>query len=359
MTAYYFVFGVLALLSVANYVRGFRQFRLPFFLISVILLVLFAGLRGPLVGVDYNSYVLAFQTVPDISYWLTGEYSYSLTQLWMEPAYIFFSALVKTFTEDYRWMFLGVAFLSVGIAAYNYYKLSSYVFLTLLLFFIHTYLIRDMGQIRSAIAAAIGLFLIPQLSMQYRIKPIVTIAVAGLFHLGSLSFLLAYFASFLKVSRRLIVLGLGISFLFPIFGVSKALLGIGVGNVKDKIEGYLASEYANELGMFDIVNIKNLAIMCLILIFWDRLSKKIAFFETLVLFMFLATAWRIGFHDSGIFAGRIATFFGIVEVILVPSFIMIFKNKLIISLFVIAYAFFTFYLNVISKSIINPYDLAF
>lgn len=360
MAIYYIIFAVLALFSIMNHVREFRQYRLPFFLFSAILLILLSGLRASTVTPDYGAYVANFLFVPDLSYWLTGEFVYTFAETWMEPAYVAFGAFIKLFTSDYRWMFLGVASLSVGIAAYNYYKLSKYAFLTLLLFFVHTYLYRDMTQIRSAIAAAIGLFLIPQLSEQKRIKPLITISFAGLFHMASLSLLIAYFISLFNFNRKHILLGLGISFLLAAVGVSNLLIQAlpNLGYITVILEGYQNSQYVDTVNIFDLTNVKNLSIMCLILFFWKRLKKKVPFFEMLALFMFLATAWRIVFSDFGIFAARISTFFGIVEVILLPSFVMIFRSKLIITLLIIAYSFATLYLNTI-KMVVNPYDLAF
>lgn len=345
--------------ALGNHVKQFRQIRIVPYLFAVLVLILFAGLRAPEVTADYGNYVFRFEMVPHLGYWLTGEFVYSFREVWMEPGYIAVGAFIKTFTDNHVWMFLGVAFLSVGIAAYSYYQYTPLVFLTLLLFFVHTYFYRDMTQIRSAVAAAVGLFLIAQLYNKQYVRSLFTIGLASLFHMAALSLLLAYVASFVRLTRKRVFWGLIAAVVLGVVGVSGFLLQIlpGMGYITVKLEGYAGSKYAESVSLFDITNIKNLAVMCFVLLFWNRLERKVPYFKILALFMFMATAWRVAFSDFGIFAARIATFFGIVEVLLVAAFVLIFRQKIVASLAVILYAFSVFYLNLEKK--LNPYELAF
>src|SRR5690606_24938035 len=131
-----------------------------------------------------------FLEIPHLGHWLNGNYEYSFDDAWMEPGYIFVGAFIRLFTENYVFLFVVIAGLSVGVAAYNYYRYSPYLFLTLVLFFVHTFLYRDMIQIRSAVAAAIGLFLISQIEHRQHAKVVVTIAFASLFHMAAMSYIL-------------------------------------------------------------------------------------------------------------------------------------------------------------------------
>ena len=357
MTPYYVTFTALALLSLTHFIKELKRYRLPFFLVVLAYLILFAGLRAPHVAADYSTYVNKFETVPHLGYWFTGEFVYTFAETWMEPAYIAYGAFVKVFTDEYIWMFLAVAFLSVGIASYNYYRYAPYLFLTLLLFYVHTYFYRDMTQIRAAVAAAIGLFLVAQILCKHHTKALVTIGMAGLFHMASLSLLIPWLASFVKLTRKKVFVGIIIALVLGSIGISHILLQVlpNLGYITVKLIGYSQSHYIDTVQIFDITNLKNLAIIAFVLLFWKRLEVKVPYFHILVLFMFLATAWRIAFADFGIFAARVATFFGIVEVLLVPAFILIFRQKIFISLIVIVYAFMTLYLNAEKK--LNPYEL--
>lgn len=254
MAPYYTIFAMLALFSMAENTHEFKKVRLPFFLFSVLVLILFAGLRGADVAGDYGNYVERFDMVPSLRYWLNGEFVYNFRDVLMEPGYIAFGAFIKIFTGDHRWMFLGVAFLSVGIASYNYYKYAPFVFLTLLLFFVHTYFYRDMTQIRSAVAASIGLFLVGQLHKEQHARPLMTIGIAGLFHVASLSLALAYVASYLRLTRRKVFIGLLIAVVLGVVGISSFLLQAlpDLGFVTTRLESYFNSKHADSVSLYDV-----------------------------------------------------------------------------------------------------------
>ncbi|WP_306331919.1 EpsG family protein [Vibrio injensis] len=360
MTPYLVVFGWLAFCSVAQNTKQFSYLKPFFFILSSLLLIFFAGFRGAGVGADDWNYIIKFLEVPDINYWLKREFSYSFSETWMEPSYIILGAIIRVFSSSYTCLFLIVSLFSVGIASYNYYRFSKYVFLVLVLFFVHTYLYRDINQIRSAVAAAIGLFLIPQIYHRQHFRIICTICLAGTFHMASLSLIFVYFLSFLKFTNKRLVAGYLISLTLGFVGVSSLLLNIlpSLGYVTTKLNHYSNSDYANSISLFDITNIKNSFFFILFVFFRERLKKKLIYYDTMMIFYFLAVTWRIAFNDFGIFAARVATFFGIVEVILIPALIYVFKQKLIITFFILVYAFITLYFNLYVKAMAYPYEMS-
>ncbi|MDQ2109556.1 MULTISPECIES: EpsG family protein [unclassified Vibrio] len=360
MTPYLVVFGWLAFCSVAQNTKQFSYLKPFFFILSSLLLIFFAGFRGAGVGADDWNYIIKFLEVPDISYWFTGEFTYSFSETWMEPAYIALGAIIRLFTSNYTYLFLVVSLFSVGIASYNYYSFSKYVFLVLVLFFVHTYLYRDINQIRAAIAAAIGLFLIPQIYHRQHFKIICTIFLAGAFHMASLSYFLVYFISFLKLTNKRLFVGYVISITLGLLGVSSLLLSVlpNLGHVTTKLTGYANSGYAETVSLLDITNIKNSFILLLSVALRSRIKDKVIYFDTMLLFYFLAVTWRIAFSDFGIFAARVATFFSIVEVLLIPALIYAFRQKFIMTIFILLYAFLTLYLNLYFKEGRFPYEIS-
>lgn len=357
MGIYLGIFGVLSILSLASHVKEFKRWKLFFVLLATILLIVIAGMRGPYVTNDYENYAKSFENVPSLGSWVIGDYTYTFEETWMEPAYVAYGAFIKIFTDNCVWMFLGVAFLSVGIASFNYYRYSRYVFLTLLLFFVHTYLHRDMTQIRAAIAAAIGLFLVKQISDREHKKVIWTIALAGAFHMASLSFIFVYLLSFIRVTRWRATAAVTLGVIFGSVGISFTIMKFlpNLGYITTKIEGYAASQYVDTVHLFDITNVKNLLLSMMMIVFWDRLKERVPYFDTMAIFMLAATFWRTAFSDFGIIAARIATFFGIVEVLLLPAFVLLFKQKYIITIIIVGYAFATLFLHMRT---LRPYYFA-
>ncbi|WP_323639660.1 EpsG family protein [Pectobacterium polonicum] len=358
MIPYFIFFFFIAFLSLMSNVDGFRRYRLYFFFVTVFFLILFAGLRSPGVGLDDWNYIYKFLEIPDISYWISGEYIYTFEKAWMEPSYLIVGATIRLFSNDPMYLFLIIAFLSVGLASYNYYKLTEFSFLTLLLFFVHTFLYRDINQIRAAVAAAIGLFLVDSIFNKNKTKTIGIILLASSFHVAALSYFLVFFLSYFPFSRVRMFVILCISIILGWVGVSGVFLDLlpGLGFVTTKLSDYSTnSVYADSVELFDLTNIKNIFFFIVLLFFGNRIEIKNKYFNTMMLFYFLAVTWRILFSDFGIFSARVSTFFGIVEVILIPFLLYCFKNKLLPCLFIIAYAFFTLYINLYLKEGRYPY----
>jgi len=361
MAPYLFIFFTLSCFALSPYTKQGKALKIPFLMLSYLMLFLFAGLRETGVGADDFVYASKFLEVPDISHWLFGNYSYSYGTVFMEPLYVIYGAFIRLFTDDYVFLFTGVAFLSVTFAVRNYYRYSHYIFLTLLLFFVHTYLYRDINQIRSGVAAAIGLFLIAQIHNKQHIKVWLTLCLASLFHMASFILIFGYVFSFIKVTRKRVTAAYFLALFLGIIGAAQVVFQMipGGGFLARKLHSYSTSEkFVNAVSLFDITNLKNSAVLFVIIIFWKRLERVVPYFTTLVIFYLFAVGIRIAFWDLGVLAARTSTFFGIVEVILIPYFIFIFRNKVFVTFIIILYAFLTLYLNLFIKEGRNPYALS-
>jgi len=362
MVPYFITFFILVLLSFTQFTKELKRYKLIFFLFASLYLIAFAGFRKLGVGADdINYYNMFTHKAPNLFAWLSGDYTYDIKKLYMEPGYVFLNSFLRLFTDDYTILFLTVAFISVGVASYNYYRYSKYIFLTMLLFFVHTYLYRDMNQIRAAIAAAIGLFLIAQIYNREHIKVILTLFIMSLFHIASATLAFAYFLSFIKITRKRVLFSYLIALFLGIIDISQLIINFVPkdGYFAMKLYNYTTNmEYVHAISMFDITNIKNSVLLFIILLFWNKLEKVVPYFRTLVLFYFIAVCIRIAFWELGVIAARISTFFGIVDVILVPYFIYLFRQKFLIAFLIILYAFLTLYLNLFVKPGRYPYELS-
>jgi len=363
MIPYFSVFVLLTIFHFIEFFKNKKNLKYIFFINATLVLILFAGLRKVGVGTDdYNYYEMFMYKAPDIYEWIFGNYTYDIKTLFMEPGFVFLNSFIKMFTNDITIFFMLIAFISVSIASFNYLKYSKYIFLTLLLFYVHTYLYRDINQLRAAIAAAIGLFLIKYIYEKKHLRVFMTFFIMSLFHIASLSLILTYILSFINITRKKVIIIYFISLLLGIMKVSTFLVGKIANNnnyIFIKLSNYIhTGKYINSVNLFDITNIKNSFILFLIIVFWDRLKKIVPYFNTIIIFYLLAVSIRIAFNDLGVIAARISTFFGIVEVILIPYFIEIFKQKIVISMLIIIYAFLILYLNLYVKEAQNLYEFS-
>lgn len=359
MLPYYAVFSLLASLSIFELARETRRARPLLVGIGAIILMLFAGLRAQGVGLDDVNYVRKFLEIPEVSRWLSGEYQYNASEAGMEPLYILLGATVRQFTDSYSPLFLTVAFISVGLSSINYARYSPYACLSLLLYFSHTFLLRDMNQMRAGVAAAIGLFLIAQIARRQHGRVAATIAFAALFHAGALAYIVPWALSFVHWRPKILATATLISAIIGFTGVTHRLVSAlpDLGPLTDRIKNYVDSPFAYRISIIDPTNIKNVLILFVSLFLWNSLNQNLRYFKVIILFFATSVIWRLAFSDFAIIAARIATFFGIVEVILVASFVTLFRKKIVGALVVIIYGLSMLLLNTNFNNT-PPYQIA-
>lgn len=357
MYPYFFVFFILVIFSFLEDKTKERIPTLVFFVCSVSILIAFAGFRELGVGSDDISYYNVFHKIPSLSNYIGGKFE--LSNVRMEYGYVIINIIVRSFTDDYTYLFLSVALLSVGIASYNYYKLSLFPIMSLLLFFVHTFLYRDMNQIRAAVAAAICLFSIVHITNRSSVKFYFVLLCASLFHLASLSMLLPYIVLKFNIDRKKALLCVSFSILLGSMSISSFILQylpLLKSTITQSVINYSESEkYSSDLGLFNITNIKTLFIFLMLTIFYKKLQSKVSFFHVMYVLYMVSLCWRFAFNDFAIIAGRVATFFEIVEVILIPGFILLFNKRFFGKVIIVIYALLVLTLN---TAVINrpPYD---
>lgn len=183
-----------------------RQF-VYLMLVTIPVLTVFAGTR--LVGFDYESYLEHFEEVPPIT-------EYVRTNLSFEVGYELFISICKFFSSSFHVFLLIFSFLSLYLVAALCYIYSPYPVLSFYMFFAFSYFTQVMGQIRQPIAIAITLLpLIPLFLNHRKYIACLWIIVSGILFHKSLFFLLIFlFIRDKLLSRKIIFIMLGISFIF-------------------------------------------------------------------------------------------------------------------------------------------------
>lgn len=176
-------------------------------LVTIPVLTVFAGTR--VVGFDYDAYLEHFEEVPPIT-------EYVRTNLSFEVGYELFISICKLFSSSFHVFLLIFSFLSLSLAAVLCYIYSPYPVLSFYMFFAFSYFTQVMGQIRQPIAITIALLpLMPLILNHRRCLACLWIIISGILFHKSLFFLLFFlFIRDKLLSKKLIFLMLGISFLF-------------------------------------------------------------------------------------------------------------------------------------------------
>lgn len=143
------------------------------FYLVVMILTLCVAFRPEGIDKDYMSY-LGYYENPN-----------SGMALLTEPTYKLICSIARLFGLP-TLIFVIYAFLAVPLKAYSIIRLSPFWYLSILVWFTHLYIVQDMTQIRVAVASALYLFSLPFLAEGKRIKFLLIVVVAILFHYSSL-----------------------------------------------------------------------------------------------------------------------------------------------------------------------------
>jgi hypothetical protein len=350
--AYYVVFSALAISAFINNFSIERCQKLFFFVCAFFLLVLFAAFRGD--GFDYNTYLRVFTDLDRSNNIFS--FSENNSYYYIEPGFRFIVKLFS-FILSPVYIFFAIAFLSVFINFYCFKKYSPYVFLTIILYFVHTFLLREMIQIRAGLACSICLYSLIYIEQKKILQFMFLILLSISIHSASIIFCLAYVFYQFNVSTKTLAILLGIALYV---GLSMPLGQLITWIPNEKLTIYANSALASKsIGVFNNPTvIKSLVFVIIGLVFYERMRKLLPHFCVLFHTYYISLLWMLLFNDFSIIAGRIATFFSITEIILVPSYMLLLKKDLfhilIMHIIIVIFAGLTLYLNISTENI-PPY----
>ena len=231
MVIYYMVFALaLALLAISMRGRSEEDKPALFFCVaSVVTLGLFLGLREG-VGTDYyDVYVKSFESIA-----LGGESRF-------EPGFTALLKIISFLRLDYHWMFLVVAFFTIGLVYRAVFKIAGssiwavFIFLVGGLFFFST------NGIRQALAVAILLNALPYVYKGEALKYSLVVFSAALFHSSAIVFLPLYFFRNWKLnSWKTVMTVIGVGVFAGL--ISQIILGIA-SSLFPQIRTYTAIEH--------------------------------------------------------------------------------------------------------------------
>lgn len=325
-----------------------EQKKMLFFL-AFLALALFAGLRINLP--DYDAYSLFFQLLNDDKV-INNEAD--LTIVANDKGYILINKLIGIFTSNPVVLFLVMAFLAVGINLSCYKKYTPYFFTAILFYFVHTYVARELMQIRAGVACALCLYSVRYIVSKKMFHFACVIILASTIHLAALVFLFAYLLCHLNLGVKNLSYSIIISLIIGIFlPLGQFLKSLPYMEGLERIQNYSGWEGFNQtLGVFSNPTVlKQLIITAVCLKFYDRLNQTVYAFRVLLIIYVFSLCWLVVWNDFGIVAARISTFFSIGEVLLVASLYNIFSSKKMYTVVVGVASFMFLTLNILKGSL--------
>ena len=168
------LFVVLAVLVVLAFFEDDEIQNKKWLLIVVaLILTLCAAFRPEGIDKDYTSYLGYYRNINSGMAALT------------EPTFKFICSVARS-VELPLLIFVTYALLSVPLKVYSLVRLTPLWYMSILVWFSHLYIVQDLTQIRVAVAASIFLFSLPYLIDDRKLRYLLCIAVAILFHYSAL-----------------------------------------------------------------------------------------------------------------------------------------------------------------------------
>lgn len=350
MFLFYILFIYLLLTCFCDSLSVKQEQKKGLYYLSFFILVLFAGLRYD--SPDYGAYEDYFKLLNNKAI-IASEVDLAIVA--SDKGYIVINKIIGVFTNNPIFLFLVMAFLSVGINLSCYKKYTPYFFTAILFYYVHTYIGREMMQIRAGLACALCLYSIRYIVQRRLLYFLCTVTLAASIHLGAIAFVISYFLSYcnfkMKTLKFFVIVSLLIGMCMPL---GRFLKSLPYMEGLERIQNYSGwEEYNGTLGIFSNPTVlKQLIIVAVCLKYYRYLQERVYAFSTILILYVFSVCWLIVWNDFGIVAARIATFFSIGEVLLVASFYHLFSSKITYACIVGIASLVFLTLNLVKNSLI-------
>lgn len=289
-----------------------------------LLLIFIAGFRP--IGIDHDS----ISYLNEINL-LEGNYLF-----FKEPMYGIIKYINSLFpNQTGQIFFLIFAILGVSLKILAIRQLSLLPIYSIFVYICLYFILHEMTQIRVGVATAIFLLAIPDIYNRNFKSFIFKTVLAMMFHYSSVIMLLIYFLNPYKINLKFF-------FFLPLIGIVFMFMGINIITILNLFLFLLPDFIANKIelyilllndGKFNQINVFNfyyssLFVLYYIMILYHSYFKSqydvlfLKIFGFMLFFFYVLTAIPV-------LAFRVSEFYGVILIILIPHFTLIFKQKII------------------------------
>ena len=333
MTIYIILYILLLTSAIADFSKKIQ--RNTVLLIWSIVFVLFIGFRGT-TGTDTGTYISFFNYYTNtISEWGTIDKQYA------EYGFYFLSVLLKSIIENTDFYFLSISILTFSFLIPSLLKMSIYPIMGLIVYFSRFMLIRDMNQIRQALAIVIIIFALKYLGDNRKKVFIWLLLLATCFHYSSIIILPFIFLYKVNLTTKKAV------WLFILSCVASVIFGKAIKLALTATDNGMLLTYVNtdNLGFTNPVIIFQTGLFFLFSYYGKLLNNiqpyyatvRNAYFYSLILLLLTSGLGEIG--------GRLSTIFATCEIFIIPALVKIIKPNYLGYIIFCLLAIFLFYMN--------------
>lgn len=303
-------------------------------------LILIASSRHSYSTKDTTNYIYAFNSISNFS-----------TFIRFEPTFVLITLVTKFMGFSWNFLFFVYASIAIFIKFISIKKISNFYYVSILLYISNFYILHELTQIRVGIATAILLSSIKPLYDRKAINFLILITIAVLFHYSAFVFYILWFLNPFKLNKYSLILILLFSYILVLNNITLTFLfkEVRIPQFVKLVDFYSNKNLSRQTNVVNIFNAFFIIrfIVCIYLIFnYEYLSKINKYFILLIKIYVIGLTSFLLFSDFTIVSFRISELFLIVEIILVPLLIFLFRPQLIAKFIPIVISIIYLFLNI-------------
>ena len=268
-----------------------------------------------------------------------------------EIGFKFYVDTLKHIIVNPQALFLAVALLSVGIKWTAIQKLSPCIWGTLLIYLSHFFILHDMIQIRAAIASGLLLWATKFLAERNAKKFFLISAIAVLFHNSALVIFPLWFINTNKTHKNIYIWMIPIAYIIVITGHSFGYLvsHIPIEQIQTlwmMYEQVMARDVGTAINIFNSMHLIRCAICLLILVNLDKLAQYNPYTIVWAKIYTISFVAFLLLSDIPVIAFRISELLQIVEIVLLPTILLLPRYRQLGKYIIIGFAGFCIFINI-------------
>ena len=307
-----------------------------FYCIILILLIYIASVKDESTCPDTINYINSFLSARELSDF------FSIKTFYFEPGYVFWESLIASIGLNYHFLFASIAFVSISIYGYLFWKYSPYPFLSLFIFISIAYITQIVVIIRYGLSTAIMFYALLQYIHERHHKFLLFAIVATLFHYTAMTFVIFIPFYFVKNKNKVISFFLFIGILLYFINVTVLDLVYYINNVLPSYFQFALSKGLQYIDKQEEAGIKQLLLYLPALLFLFKVNLPSKEYKQMLFVFLLSLFMMIEFSQAADLA-RINKMYLSIIYLLYPYSLKV-LNKKYISLFYLYIVIYCLYM---------------
>lgn len=275
----------------------------------------------------------------------------------MEPTFILITTLIKAYSGDFILLVAFYAILGISLKLWIIKKCSVSFSLSILIYLSNFFLLHDMIQMRVSVSGALFLISLYYNNIGKKYISIFLILISILFHYSAILLVFIFFLNREKINKKLYVSLIPLCYCLALLhiGIPFIIRNLGISYIQVIFEAYENNIYVRDssLNIFNVVQLLKIVLATILLLKINMLKHIYPMSVILVKVYIISISFYALFSEMPVIAVRVSELIGVVEILLIPCLIYLFRPRKIGYSFVILISLFVLVMNVFYNNILK------